>query len=432
MTAKNRESEERVGPHKAAEAILRAIEGRRGKWSREVGSKGDGVTRAARDTAAILKGLRWSERALAYWAGIPQGQFNAWLKGTRPPLGAEEIARLAWAIAGALDGVLSMTLGDERRTAAPGDECHGQRSTPREPRRRGNLYARPGCGRVDVIHRFLAEGTTGPEDGVWRSCFDTRTRPLRIGWCNWPPLLEKRPDGEPSGFARDLLNSVCGWLGATDVEWIEKPFSTLTDHLQGRSVDILGVPLLRDPRRTSDYRLTTPIPRLWVGIKAVMRDDCATTKDLGPESVRLLVVEAEAAASVAKVAYPDWQADAKAVDRILAADRGRSGHGAALLAALPDLPRAEGQHDVVLTTTVNVKQSNMEKLSIVDDEKLKRYRFQLAFAVHMKEPRLLEALNAGLDVETRFGLIDSLTVYKDTLRDGGLEVESKEDGDEDV
>ena len=67
-----------------------------------------------------------------------------------------------------------------------------------------------------------------------------------------------------------------------------------------------------------------------------------------------------------------------------------------------------------------------QEVECVTTDALSAFSFQIGFAVHPDEPRLLEAVNAAIEVLTRAGaLAREIERGAESLRRGGVEVEIK-------
>lgn len=220
---------------------------------------------------AYLDALGWAQFELAEETGIPEAQLSRFLTGNRP-IDRTEVARLAWALAKGTE-----TLPSGRLPPALFGTHHGLDHL--ESLLQGLLikagFQPKAMPQTDLVWDHLVASPTMPRGKMPQGSVVAGELPgLRFGWFEWAPLAIDRQDGVmPLGLWRDIVSCLSNLLQVRP-SFYKLQLSELASAIIERKVDVL-MPLIKLPVRTRYMQFSQPLPRLGVGMNAVLRKTAA-------------------------------------------------------------------------------------------------------------------------------------------------------------
>ena len=411
----------------------------------------------------FIPALGWSGRQLGAFSGIPSSQVTEWLRGGSR-LGADEICRVAWAIAGGLDRVVgdSKIRPEQLDEVSDRDQCRSHLDFLLN-----SLLGLAGYSsghRMDnIVWRQHFDVSRTPTGGISDQTFqgdnNTGRGPLKVGWFPWGPLMAtsevEGTAGAPVGPAAVITEYVCGLLGksrgaapggltapGTQTQWKEMRvhFQDVEDAVRSRSVDLFSPLLVIFPGRYSSCRFSDPVPFLRVRMAAVLPkaalENVATVISDGVDgrlpvvkfneaAIELVLPPGELSAHLQPLVFPNAQVAPLRVVTGSAALGGVIRRRHLVNALLAESPAALTR--VMLTNKPNAllaQDQNPAELVCVTTEVLSAFSFQLGFSMSPDEPRLLGAVNAALDVLQEAGVFARVLLpYARQLRNGGFELD---------
>lgn len=363
-----------------------------------------------------LDALNWSQATLATRAGVSTAQVSGWIGKRDRGISRDDVCKLTWAIAGGYDGVIIVP--DARDSDGP------DRDDPRRPRvekGRGalegllsamlhaagyRLQDRPETNRI--WSRFAR-----PEDSVetLRDSRDPHT--LRVGWFEWEPLAysEEPPLGF-AGIGQEIAARVADLLDLR-LEARPLPLSAIRREIHTYRVDLLA-PLLHLPSRERSFCFSEAIPQISVGINGLFHVDAKV--QIPPEARRLPF---DRLSRHARIHYVDgavspgllpgfrgfdapdprrWKQGSDAIDYLTAHPFDAGG-----------LPNCFVADD--LTCTNHRHNGSLLLLDASPDRHLRTeglIRLPVAFAAHVNEPRLIQAVNSCLAIMEKSGYVQAV------------------------
>lgn len=416
-------------------------------------------SKAAEVVEQLHQSLGWSQRQLSAWSGIAQPQLSRWLSGKDYALGRDEIARLAWALAGALDRILPFELDmdalkknlaswwaaaqqrEPQQVAADLAEKLYQGFYPRLP------SSRSGRSKLDfLLHLLLTLSgySCGSrfEDIIWREKFEQRDRDpnarLTIGWFPWEPLTGGTKESGFTGFAREVCDAVCRLIGHGDWEPHRINFQSTANVLCTREVDLIAPLLLRIPWRYAKYGLSDPIPGISVGVCAVCPSEhsekVCNGEDLNEDAIELVLPPGEVGSSLAAAAYSRAErATEKLYEGLESSSLELTGHAQDLLERVKQEPLGKGGRVRVVVTNRPtgawaVTKLEQGKWKLIRPRRLEYFEFPVSFGLHLDEPQLRSVVNLAIDVLQKSGFFQRLIEEHDLANKGFTVTESRPSG----
>lgn len=342
-----------------------------------------------------LERVGWSQADLCRHTGIFKSQMSAWIGTPKRRIGRDDVGRIAWAIAGAYDGVLS----DQSRE--PVDELLGR-------------------GSIDkLISRLLRAAGYSPlaeyRNHIWESHFARpqsldlierekldRERPVRVGWLPWPPLTTKTFDGP----IESIVRRTCAYLGRQGVLFVHAEVPDLINMLTARQIDFIAPLWIQVPwRQAADVKPSNPLPKRAVGFGCLVNQisvaeiEMVLNADECPQPrLEILTTTSGSASTHHKLLFPSTQFTTRQVNGVEEAVQ--------FLIHEPHNKQTEAVRCYVADTVVcnHQYQLNEGKIVILDKALYVKSeggfadRFPIGFAVHPDEPELLDAINRCVDI----------------------------------
>lgn len=361
-----------------------------GAGLREPGRSGRTRPRFGAAVELLRKGAGLTQKELATLAGISESQLSLFLSAKEGrEVSHDDVCRLAWALAGSLDGVVaSENIG-----------------------RRGQ-----GRAKLDVILTtlsFLAGYAvqTRYEDTIWRRKVAHGEEKLRVGWFEWSPICEQAPGGKFSGLAKELTDAVVHLLGQK-YEPVQLPFRRTRSAIRDRTVDLISPVIIKFPRRLAAMQFSENIEGLQIGFDAVIParrfDDTLTPegqkayeqserlkpKFLRPDRVLIIVPAGEVAASIAKLFFGSG---------FEFEEHDEKEHGYNTISAVLDHSTNNGRIPIIFTNEASCKRAAIDRpneIILLNDvfawPEFGEFRLPITFALHPDEPQLKAAVDEAI------------------------------------
>ncbi len=340
----------------------------------------------------LLNSVGWTQADLAYATGLGKNQISEWIGTSKRRVNRDDVCKIAWAIAGALDGVLVKSHQKTERI----ESCFSPE----------DKNATSSIGGLEILlGELLRSAGYSPftdSDYIWTQKFAhpssldlesrleaDRVRPIKVGHLSWGPFTSKQLKNESptilkpefDGPLEKIIRRVCGYLGRHGVEFHSLPAYELMGKLELRELDMIAPSWLQIPWRLYDVEFSDPIPGITIGLGCLFH---TSTGEVIPKNLEILVTRGGTASLQAQALLPNYRL--REVDYMTQAID--------LLVSDPqDQPRCYIADEVICKSHVamNSVLSYRPLSSLTGD--LFNDRYPIGFAIHKNEPELLTAIN---------------------------------------
>lgn len=234
------------------------------------------LTNFAKAVRSHLSKLNWRYEDLAYNAALSESQVSAWIGRADRIVGKEDVARIAWAIAGGLDKALTAKGAiynqiSKNRLGERNDD-HGRGRTHvimAELLRAAGYRGIEGQAENLTWEELTGLSTSAPtEDPAEQRKDSPSGEPmLRFGFTS--SELIRLVDGEASGLVAEICHHLARYIGVKEdfeaCHWTE-----VGRKLFDRRIDVVAPMVIHYPRHMFDMRFTRSLPGLRCGLNCLI------------------------------------------------------------------------------------------------------------------------------------------------------------------